>query len=127
MVWRFFQSKIFTLLSLTVVGLLVWALFKIEPQRIVIEKRIKNFQDKIAEMEKANAKIGPLLDYFKSDAYLEREAKLKLNVRRPEEGVVFLQESDTRPTTTAVPVERQARIWGVSYLVDFWRWVGGLF
>ncbi|MDO8495717.1 MAG: hypothetical protein Q7S32_04380 [bacterium] len=98
---NFFQSKIFTGLALVVIFFLAVALLKIQPQRVVVEKKMKNFQDKIAELESSNLELGSLLEYFKSDAYLEKEAKLKLNVRRPEENVVFFHEGDVNPVTTS--------------------------
>lgn len=90
----FWQSKLCTLLAIIVIVFLGFALLRIQPQKVVVEKRVKSFQDKIMELEKSNVELAQLLDYFKSDAYLEREAKLKLNVRRPEEQVVFLHEDD---------------------------------
>lgn len=90
----FWQSKLCTLLAIMVIVFLGLALLRIQPQKVVVEKKVKNFQDKIMELEKSSAELAQLLDYFKSDAYLEREAKLKLNVRRPEEQVVFLHKDD---------------------------------
>jgi cell division protein FtsB len=95
---NFFQSKTFTFLAIGAIFVLAVALLRIQPQRVVVEKKMINFQDKIAELEKSNSELGRLLGYFKSDAYLEKEAKLKLNVRRPEESVVFFHEGDVNPT-----------------------------
>lgn len=126
MFWRFFQSKFFTLTALVIIFLLAAALVRMQPQKIVVEKRIKNFQAKISELERANLALSRLPDYFKSDAYLEREAKLKLNVKRPEEKVVFLRENDINQPA-ASPEEKSSVIWGRGHLADLWRWLGGLF
>ena len=87
---NFFKSKFFTILILAGVFFLSLALVKINPQKIAVEKHLDSLEDKIKEIERSNASLTKLMAYFKSPSYLEREAKLKLNVRRPDENVVFI-------------------------------------
>lgn len=122
----FWQSKLFTLLALVAIFFLAAALLRMQPQKVVVEKKIKNFQDKIFELEKSNADLARLLDYFKSDAYLEREAKLKLNVRRPEEQVVFLHKDDVSQKT-ASSAEADAFSGWRGRFHSLVRWVKNLF
>src|SRR3989344_693315 len=74
---RFFQSRIFMVMALVIIFFLAVSVAKLWPQKTVIEARLQNLEGKIGETEKSN---------------LEREAKLKLNVRRPDENVVFIYE-----------------------------------
>lgn len=122
----FWQSKLFTLLALVMIFFLAAALLRMQPQKVVVEKKIKNFQDKIFELEKSNADLARLLDYFKSDAYLEREAKLKLNVRRPEEQVVFLHANDLRPANSSAS-EQNLSDGKWPYFNKLVQWVKNLF
>lgn len=86
----FLRSKIFTVLALLAVAGLVWSVARLWPQKITVENRVKSLEQRIAETEKSNSALARLLDYFKSPSYLEREAKLKLNVRKSDENVVFI-------------------------------------
>jgi len=91
---RLLQSKIFAVLALLAIAGLAWSLLRLWPRKIIVENRLKNLEQKIAETEQSNSALARLLDYFKSPAYLEREAKLKLNVRKPDENVVFMYRPD---------------------------------
>ena len=122
----FFQSKWFTFLALGAIFLLALSLLRMQPQRVVVEKKLKSFQDKISELERSNSELGSLLDYFKTDAYLEREAKLKLNVKRPEEEVVFLNENDTNLGVMAT-VDSNSKYWSRNYFVSLKHWLINLF
>lgn len=83
-----------------------FALLRLRPQKVLVENRLQSLQQKIAEMEKSNNDLARLLDYFKSDAYLEKEAKLKLNVRRPDEQVVFVQLDNSQPASVSEEVKK---------------------
>ena len=84
------KSKIFTALVLFLLGLLVWNLVSLWPKKIAVENRLESLEEKIARTESSNVSLAKLLDYFKSSSFLEREAKIKLNLRRPDENVVFI-------------------------------------
>jgi len=79
-------------MALVIIFFLAVSVAKLWPQKTVIEARLQNLEGKIGETEKSNLDLARLLSYFKSRSYLEREAKLKLNVRRPDENVVFIYE-----------------------------------
>ena len=77
-----------------VIFFFIFSIAKLWPQKTVIDARLQNLEGKIAETEKSNLDLARLLSYFKSRSYLEREAKLKLNVRRPDENVVVIYEDE---------------------------------
>ena len=86
----FLKSKIFTALVLFLLGLLVWNLVGLWPKKIAVENRLESWEEKIARTGYSRVSLAKLLDYFKSSSFLEREAKIKLNLRRPDEKVVFI-------------------------------------
>ena len=45
---------------------------------------------KIAEAEQSASELERLKDYLQSSAYLEKQARLKLNYKKPDENVVYI-------------------------------------
>ena len=121
---KLFQSKIFTILVLTVVFFLVLSIVKLWPQKTIIDARLQNLEGKMAETEKSNMDLARLLGYFNSRSYLEREAKLKLNVRRPDENVVFIYKDDKE---SAINGENSQGFSGLEGLTNFEKWLKYLF
>ena len=119
---KLFQSKIFTISVLTVVFFLVLSIVKLWPQKTIIDARLQNLEGKMAETEKSNMDLARLLGYFKSRSYLEREAKLKLNVRRPDENVVFIYEDEKENG-----IETGKKPLGLEGLTNFEKWIKYLF
>ena len=119
---KLFQSKIFTISVLTVVFFLVLSIVKLWPQKTIIDARLQNLEGKMAETEKSNMDLARLLGYFKSRSYLEREAKLKLNVRRPDENVVFIYEDEKE---NGIETDKESLV--LEGLTNFEKWIKYLF
>ena len=77
----------------------------------------------MAETEKSNLDLAKLLDYFKTRSYLEREAKIKLNVRKPDENVVFIYEDEKENKIK----EKEKESLGLDGLTNFEKWIKYLF
>lgn len=120
----FFQSKIFTLIALAIIFFLTVSLVKVRPQKMTAEDRLENLEGKVAETEKANSDTARLLGYFKSRSYLEREAKIKLNVRRPDENVVFIYEDEKE---NSLKEEEKNIFFRLEGLINFEKWLKYLF
>ena len=100
------------------------SLFKLWPQKSLVGDRLENLEGQIAETEKANSDLSRLLNYFKSRSFLEREAKLKLNVRRPDENVVFIYEDEKE---NVMKDEKNQGFSGLEGLTNFEKWLRYLF
>ncbi|MBI2057441.1 MAG: septum formation initiator family protein [Candidatus Yanofskybacteria bacterium] len=120
----FFQSKLFTILLLAGVFFLSISLVRVRPQKIAVEKHLESLEDKIKEIERSNSSLAKLMAYFKSPAYLEREAKLKLNVRRPDENVVFIFQDEKE---VVVKEEKNISLPDLEGLTNFEKWMRYLF
>ena len=53
---------------------------------------LESISAKINEAEKNFLELEKLGDYLKSDAYMERQARLKLNYKKPDEKVVYIYQ-----------------------------------
>lgn len=115
----FFQSKLFTFLALVIITFFIFSIAKLWPQKTVIDARLENLKGKISETERSNTDLARLLEYFKSRSYLEREAKIKLNVRRPDENVVFIYEDEKESKIK----EKEKESLGLEGLTNFEKWI----
>jgi len=58
-----------------------------------LTKEIKNLKAEISKLEGGNQQLNNLIEYFQDESYLEKEARLKLNLTKPGEKVVIVPES----------------------------------
>ncbi|MBI2063680.1 MAG: septum formation initiator family protein [Candidatus Yanofskybacteria bacterium] len=84
------QSKWFTAVISVVLGFFLISVIKLKPPLAMVGRELGNLNHKIDEAEKNSLELEELSDYLKSNAYLERQARLKLNYKKPDEKVVFV-------------------------------------
>lgn len=84
------NSKIFSAAIGIFVLWLTISLSQLALQKNSVESEVKHLQTKIDETQKHNTYIEKFLTYFQSPAFLEKEARLKLNYKATGENVVFV-------------------------------------
>lgn len=89
---RFFVSKIFLLIGIVVLGFLLFTLGKKFLEGREIENEIKTAEEEIARLEAKNSELDELLGYLNTDAFLEQEAREKLNLQKEGESVMVIPE-----------------------------------
>ena len=87
---KFLNSKIFTVLVGFVVLWLILSSINLKSQRTMVGKEVGNVEAKINEVQKDTDYLNKFLAYFKTPAFLEKEARLKLNYKAQGEEVVFI-------------------------------------
>lgn len=87
------QSRWFTILAVIVIGFFSLLIIKLKPSLEAVSQEVNNQNQKIAEAEQGLSELQKLGEYFKSTAYLEREARLKLNYKKSGESVVFVYKN----------------------------------
>jgi cell division protein FtsB len=107
------QSRWFTFLAVVIIGFFLLLIIKLKPSLETVSQEVNNLNQKIAEAEQSLSELQKLGDYFKSAVYLEREARLKLNYKKPGESVVFVYKNqhaqspakpnDTTKSSTILP------------------------
>ncbi len=66
------------------------------------EKNIDRLKAEITNLERKNGELRSLIEYFKTDAAVEREARERLNLKKPGENVVIILDEEV-PTSTNSP------------------------
>lgn len=84
------QSKLITAGLVLLIGFFLLSIIKLQPALIAARKEIKNIDQKISEIERARQEAEKLGEYLNSPAYLEKQARIKLNYKKPDEKVVYI-------------------------------------
>ncbi len=91
---RLINSKIFVILMLFLVILISYSIYKeINDQRDIRDNIKKLEQEKIS-LNEENINLIELLKYYKSDEYIELQAREKLNMAREGERVVIVPSNE---------------------------------
>ena len=87
-------------------------------EKALIEKEIQDVQGQINNYEIQNKQLQDLITYLQSDQSLEAQARLNLNMKKPGEGVIVVENKKTN----AVQVELDSDNKLDSNLIKWWRY-----
>lgn len=90
----FLFSPIFLILGASILALTFSSYIKIILQKAAIQKEISNLRSEKEKLEANNKDLASLLDYFASESYKEREARLKLNLQKSGEQVIIISQEE---------------------------------
>lgn len=109
------------------IGFLAISFVKIEPALITMYKESANLDKKISEVKQSASELERLGDYIKSDAYLERQARLKLNYKKPDEHVVYVyQKTPGSGTETVSKTTQLSKVFENKLIANIKSWFGYL-
>jgi len=86
---KVFGSRLFLFLATLALIALVISLTRETYHKYQLKKEIEHLQEEIGRLEGNNQQLTGLMGYLQDESYAEREAKLKLNLKRPGEKVVI--------------------------------------
>ncbi|MBU1203050.1 septum formation initiator family protein [Patescibacteria group bacterium] len=96
--WR---SKIWTsnVFSIFLLILLIASFVKVSQEvllRYEINKEINNLERQLGDLQDKTEKMEQLISYLQTDEYIEKEARLKLNLSKPGEKQINLANPDEK-------------------------------
>jgi len=117
---KFFHSIFFAVILLVVIFFVGFSLIKLWPDRLAVNKEVENLDKKIEEIEKSNLELAESLEYFKSDSYREREARLRLNYKNPDEKAAFVyrEKENFKISEDILEIESD-----MPNFLKWWRWL----
>lgn len=95
---KLFQSKIFSFVGIIALFFISVSLGKEVYRKYQIQKEINTMQEEIKKLEGNNIDLNKMLEYFKSEAFLETEARKKLNLQKQDENVVIFTDKVDKKT-----------------------------
>ena len=100
------------ILLLTVIwmGALAWQSYR---ERSIIHDKVVELESKISNLEHDNEQLSGSLNYYQSDEYLEKQARMQLNYKMPGEQAVVVYKNDAPEEQIAEVGQRwYERLWG---------------
>jgi len=108
------------ILILALIGLVI-AVSKESYRRYQIDKEAADLKKEIASLEEKNESLTDLLNYFNSEKFLEKEARLKLNLTKEGEKLVIISSDKTAGPENQDESNQEEEI---SNFEKWWRWLG---
>ena len=110
-------SKVFLFfIVLALIGLAI-SVGRESYRKYQLTKEINRLKSETERLAGRNQQLTNLLEYFKEESYLEKEARLKLNLKKPGEKIVILSQSELPED---LPLEIQPEI--KKEEVNWWKW-----
>ena len=85
------SQRFLAIIGLVFLVVIIFPLAKTYSQRRLVEKEITDVQNQIANFENQNQQLQELIAYLQSDQSLEEQARLNLNLKKPGEEVVVVE------------------------------------
>ncbi len=103
----FLNQRFLAILGLFVLVLIVFPLAQTYSQRRLVSQEIQGVKDKINHYELQNKQLGELMTYLNSKQYLETQARLNFNMKKPGEEVVVVEDKKIKVINSNFPVATQ--------------------
>lgn len=121
------SSKIFLFIVLFALIGLVLNVGRESYHKYQLTKEIRNLETEIKKVEGRNRQLSDLMNYFSEESFLEKEARIKLNLQKPGEKIVIFSDKsdgvDNLNSSTAKATDEQRKeedISGTS--ANCWKW-----
>ncbi len=114
-------------LVIVLAALLVWlgyGSWQVRDQRTGMDVQVKDLESRAADLEQNNKFLASSSAYFASDAYLERQARLKLNYKLADEQVAFVYK-DTSVKIASPSKEFKAQLAEMPNWKKWWYYLLG--
>jgi cell division protein FtsB len=86
------SQRFLAIIGLVFLLIIIIPLAKTFSQRRLIEKEIEDVKQEISDYESKNQELQEIITYLESDQSLEEQARLNLNLKKPGETVIVVEE-----------------------------------
>lgn len=112
---QLWDSPLFIIILLVIIFFAALGIVKTFVKSQKIKAETAELQDKVVELKKENQDLASQKQYYSSPYFVEKEARLRLNMRKPGEKVVFIQHEDE------INYKEQRKL-NNEFLVNFLDW-----
>jgi len=102
---QIFSSKILLIVSLIILIFFSTNLVKEIINRRDLKKDVRSLEEEINRLESRNNELSQLIGYFESLDFVEKEARTKLNLRKPGEKIIIVGDEESE-VNTVQPIEQ---------------------
>lgn len=129
----FSRQFLLTLVLIFLLAIFAVPLTKNWRQKRSIDKEVSDLQTQIAGLENKNSSLKKVLDYMQSDQFVEKEARTKLNYKKPGEEVAVIEGRDgttasVSPLDSVFDLPAEPKVPGSPKLLgNFSKWIDYFF
>ncbi len=87
---NFLNSKLFTVIPLALIVWILFSVISVEIEKDEVEREERSTEAKIKDISYDNEQLKRFLDNLTDPRFLEKEARLRLNYKAPDEEVIFV-------------------------------------
>lgn len=132
--WRAFDAfaarRWVTLAGIVLLALIAYPLVQKLEHKRALEREIAALEAEAERVASANGELQQMLEYLQGDAFAEREARLRLNMKKPGEQVVVVQgqagmvagEQETRSLFRVKGLEKEPPVTVVTNRERWWQY-----
>lgn len=99
------KSKLATIALILVFGAVAFVTTELYMQKRQVDSEIARLQEQSNNLNRDNQQLSELIKYLDTQEYKEREAREKLNLKRPGEEVVVLPEDTGNGQVASVNID----------------------
>ncbi|MFA7087763.1 MAG: septum formation initiator family protein [Patescibacteria group bacterium] len=111
------SQRFLAIIGLGFLLMIIFPLARTYSQRRLVEKEINDIKEQIKNFENQNQELDGMISYLQSDQALEEQARLNLNLKKPGEKVVVIENKTA--VVAAVDEEPQEI---VGNFLKWWRY-----
>lgn len=119
---KLLESKYFIGFLIIILILIIIALGREGYRYFGINQEIKNLEQKIEKLKQENEELEGMEKYFESKEFLEKQARLKLNLAKPGEGVIIIKTPEDLKQETE---QKQVIAKEISNIQKWWDYFFG--
>ncbi len=93
------SQRFLVIIGLSFLILILFPLAKTYSQRKLVEQEINEVKKEISDFESKNQELKEMINYLQSDQSLEEQARLNLNLKKPGETVIVINEKKIATST----------------------------
>ncbi len=93
---KFFIRKVIPIVGFLIMAWTLFSLSKVVWKNYQSEKETKLLKEETELLQEENQQLRNLIAYYKTDAYREKEARLRLGYKKPGEQVVLVPNVEER-------------------------------
>lgn len=101
---RFFQSRLFLIVTSLALVFITFSYARAYYQEYQVRQKIKELEAQVQSLEGKKLESLKILEYVTSNNFIEAKARTELNLKKPGEKVVFIDDLTNLTTSTSTIV-----------------------